>query len=496
MATIHEQATTTARRCENLIAGKWQPPSSNQYFEDRSPSDASKVVALFPQSTADDVQAAVDAAARAFESWSREVPTRRGAILSRAAGIIRGRLEEITRDFVTEEGKPIKEARGEVVRTAEILEYFAGEGARLGGDTLPSSRPGVFLYTLRRPLGVVGIVTPWNFPIAIPAWKLAPALICGNTAVVKPASQAPLSLWHLVKALEEAGLPPGVVNLITGPGGVVGRSLIEHAAVQAISFTGSTAVGTRVYQTASQRTARVQCEMGGKNPLIVAADADLDLAVRLIVEGAFASAGQKCTATSRVIVELPVHDALLERLVAATKVVPVGNPLDENTFVGPVVDEPAMQGILNYIQIGRQEGAELLCGGHRLTEGVLSRGYFIAPTVFGRCTPEMRIMQEEIFGPVVGVMPAADFDEAVALANRTQFGLSAGIVTSSLAKAHAFTERVEAGLVMVNLPTAGVEYQAPFGGTKSSGTAFKEQGQVALDFYTEVRTVAMKPSIP
>jgi len=275
----------------------------------------------------------------------------------------------------------------------------------------------------------------------------------------------------------------------------VGNALIEHPAVRGISFTGSTEIGTRVYQFGSQRTARVQCEMGGKNPLVVLADANLDLAVRLILEGAFSNAGQKCTATSRVIVERSVLEALTARLVDATKALAVGNPMDENTFVGPVIDEPAMKKILDYIGIGQQEGAELLCGGRRLTERGLEQGYFIAPTVFGRVRPEMRIAQEEIFGPVVGLIPAADFDEAVRLANHTQFGLSAGIVTGSLEKAHAFSERIEAGLVMVNLPTAGVEYQAPFGGTKASGTAFKEQGQAALDFYTEVRTVAMRPSM-
>jgi aldehyde dehydrogenase (NAD+) len=487
-------AITTARY-QNFIGGEWRAPASGQFFDDRSPADASTVVAQFPQSSAVDARAAVDAAARAFGPWSRELPPKRGAILYKAASIIRSRLDAITRDFVLEDGKPIKEARAEVLRAADIFEYFAGEGSRLGGHTLPSGRPGVFLYTLRRPLGVVAIITPWNFPVAIPAWKLAPALICGNTAVVKPASQAPLSLWHLVKALEDAGLPPGVLNLVTGPGSVVGNALIEHQAVRGISFTGSTEIGTRVYQFGSQRTARVQCEMGGKNPLVVLADANLDLAVRLIIEGAFSNAGQKCTATSRVIVERPVLDELTTQLVAATKALAVGNPMDENTYVGPVIDESAMTKILEYIAVGRQEGAQVLCGGGRLTAGGRDQGYFIAPTVFAGVRPDMRIAQEEIFGPVVGIIPAANFDDAVRLANQTQFGLSAGIVTGSLEKAHAFSERVEAGLVMINLPTAGVEYQAPFGGTKASGTAFKEQGQAALDFYTEVRTVAMRPSM-
>jgi acyl-CoA reductase-like NAD-dependent aldehyde dehydrogenase len=487
--------TSTATQYGNLIGGAWRAPASAEYFEDRNPANTSEVVGLFPRSGAEDATAAVDAANGAFDGWRRELPVRRGGYLLRAAAIVRGRLEEITRDFVREEGKPIKEARAEVLRAAEVLEYFAGEGARMSGETLPSSRPGVFLYTLRRPLGVVGIITPWNFPIAIPAWKLAPALVCGNTAVLKPASQAPLAPWHLVNALHEAGLPAGVVNFVTGPGAAVGSALIEHPAVRAISFTGSTEIGTRVYQSGSQRGARVQCEMGGKNPLVVLADADLETAVRLTLEGAFSGTGQKCTATSRVIVEQPLHDAFLSRLVEAAKMLTVGNPLDEDTFVGPVVDESQMTKVLNDIDIGRREGAELLCGGRRLTERGLQRGYFVEPTVFARVTPDMRIAQEEIFGPVVAVMPARDFDDTVALANRTRYGLAASIVTGSLAKAHAFTERVEAGLVMVNLPTVGVEYQAPFGGTKASGTAFKEQGKVAVDFYTEVRTVAMRPSM-
>jgi len=480
-------------RRRNLVGGAWRPSASGEYFEDRNPAAVDEVVASFPVSTAEDVRAAVDAASEAFRSWSREPPMRRGAYLLKAAAIVRSRLEEITRDFVREEGKPIREARAEVVRAAEILEYFAGEGIRMAGETLPSSRPGVFLYTRRRPLGVVGIITPWNFPMAIPAWKVAPALVTGNTVVLKPASQAPLSPWHLVNALQEAGLPPGVVNFVTGPGPSVGTALIEHPTVKAISFTGSTEVGTRVYQAGSARVVRVQCEMGGKNPLVVLADADLDLAVTLAIEGAFSGTGQKCTATSRVIVEQPLYTPFLSRLVEATRALAVGDPLEESTFVGPMVDQSQLNRVLEYVQLGQREGARLLCGGHRLTDRGLGRGYFVAPAVFGDVTPDMRIAQEEIFGPVVAVMPARDFNEAVALANRTLYGLSASIVTQSLARAHAFTEEVEAGLVMVNLPTVGVEYQAPFGGTKASGTAFKEQGKAAVDFYTEIRTIAMNP---
>ncbi|MEW6047076.1 MAG: aldehyde dehydrogenase family protein [Bacillota bacterium] len=475
----------------NLIGGRWVPASTGETYEDRSPADTTEVVAVLPRSPAEDVRRAVEAASQAFPSWSRKTALARGEILYRAAAILRGRADEIARLFSREEGKPIGESRAEVLRAAQILEFFGGDGARLAGETLPSGRPNVFLFTVREPLGVVGIVTPWNFPIAIPAWKIAPALVAGNTVVFKPASQAPVTGLKLVEALVEAGLPEGVLNAVVGPGSIVGDALLRAGGVRAVSFTGSTAVGERLYQDATARGIRCQCEMGGKNPLVVLADADLDLAVELALDGAYRSAGQKCTATSRIIVERPVLQAFTERFVEHARTLKVGHPLEEDTYVGPVVDQGQLDTILGYIQQGVEEGARLVLGGHRLTEGDFAKGYYVAPTVFTDVVSSMTIAQEEIFGPVVAILEAADFDDALRLANDTPYGLSASICTTSLSKAHRFIREVQAGVVGVNVPTAGVEFQAPFGGTKASGTPFKEQGKVAIDFYSQLKTVAL-----
>lgn len=475
----------------NLINGEWVPAASGQTAEDRSPADTSDVVAVVPRSSNEEIAQAVESARRAFPSWSRMTAIARGEILFRAAAILSGRAEEVARLLSREEGKPIGEARAEVLRAAQILEFFGGEGARLAGETLPSSRANVFLFTVREPLGVVGLVTPWNFPIAIPAWKLAPALVAGNTVVFKPASQAPVTGMKLVEAMVEAGLPKGVVNAVIGPGRIVSEALLRADGVRAISFTGSTAVGTALYEDATRRGIRCQCEMGGKNPLVVLSDADLEQAVELALDGAYRSAGQKCTATSRIIVERPIAEAFTRRFVERTRELRVGNPLDESTYVGPVVDEAQLESILGYIQQGIDEGAKLLIGGRRLTEGEYGKGYYVEPTVFTNVRSDMTIAQEEIFGPVVAILEAAEYDDAVRLANETRYGLSASICTRDLAKAHRFIRDVEAGLVGVNVPTAGVEFQAPFGGTKASGTPFKEQGKVAIDFYTQLKTVAL-----
>ncbi len=400
-------------------------------------------------------------------------------------------MEDLATLFTREEGKPIREARAEVARAAAIFGYFAGETTRLAGETLPSGRPEVFLYTLREPLGVAGLITPWNFPIAIPAWKIAPALACGNTVVFKPATQAAIIGLELVEALEHAGLPSGVLNTVVGPGTEVGEALVRDQTVVAVSFTGSTTAGLNVYDAAARRGARAQCEMGGKNPLIVLADADLDQAVSLAVEGAFSGSGQKCTATSRLVVERPVIDDFVSRLIERTSSLRVGSGLDPDVDVGPLVDERQLQTVLNFVAAGIADGATLVCGGKRLSGGAYDHGYFVAPTVFSGAQPEMTIAQEEIFGPVVTVLAAEDFVDAVRLANNTRYGLSAGIVTKDLSKALRFVRGVEAGLVTVNLPTVGVEFQAPFGGMKASGTGFKEQGRAALEFYTHTKTVAM-----
>jgi aldehyde dehydrogenase (NAD+) len=348
---------------------------------------------------------------------------------------------------------------------------------------------------MRKPLGVVALITPWNFPSAIPAWKLAPALVAGNTVILKPASLAPLSALRLVEALDKAGLPPGVVNYVTGSGGAIGDAIVEHPSLKAVSFTGSCAVGNQLYDKATRRRLRVQLEMGGKNPTVVLADANLDVAAATLVNAAFFSTGQKCTACSRAIVERSVYEPLVEKLIAKTRALKIGNGLDAGIDIGPAVDEAQLETDLDYIGIAQREGAQLLCGGKRLTGGAYDKGFFIEPTIFGGVATDMRIAQEEVFGPVLAMMVADDFDDAMRLANGIRFGLSAAIISNDIARVHQFVNRIEAGLITVNLPTAGVEYQLPFGGTKESSFGMREQGPLALDFYTESRTVYMKHTV-
>ncbi len=391
-----------------------------------------------------------------------------------------------------EEGKTLPEARGEVRRSINILKFFAGEGVRMPGLLAPSERERVFTFAVRRPLGVVGLVTPWNFPSAIPAWKIAPALVAGNTVVLKPASAAPLSSWRIVQALVEAGVPPGVVNFVAGPGSDLGGALVDAPALRAVSFTGSCGVGALLYDRAVRRRLRVQLEMGGKNPTVVLADADLDRAVENTINGAFASSGEKCTATSRVIVEDGIYERFVEALVDRTRRLTVGNGVEPGVDVGPVIDEAQLEGVLRYIDAGRREGATLAVGGERLTDGPHAHGYFVSPAVFTDVHERMTIAQEEIFGPVLAVMRARDFPEAMRLANGVAFGLSASVQTQDVSRVFDFVNGIEAGLVTVNLPSAGVEYQLPFGGTKDSSFGPKEQGPNALDFYTDWRTVYLR----
>jgi aldehyde dehydrogenase (NAD+) len=345
---------------------------------------------------------------------------------------------------------------------------------------------------MRKPLGVVGLITPWNFPSAIPAWKMAPALVGGNTAVIKPASLAPLSALRLVEALHEAGIPAGAINYVAGGGGTVGNTLVEHPAIRAVSFTGSCEVGNTLYDRVARRKIRVQLEMGGKNPTVVLKDADLNYAADVLVNGAFFSTGQKCTACSRAVIERAIYEPLVEILVAKTRKMKVGNGLEPGIDMGPAVDASQLETDLKYIEIAKQEGAKLLCGGNRLTGGIYDKGYFVEPTIFGDVVPQMRIAQEEVFGPVLALMVAEDFDDAMRLANSARFGLSASIVSRDLTRVHQFINGIQAGLITVNLPTAGVEYQLPFGGTKESSFGMREQGPLALDFYTETRTVYLK----
>jgi len=476
----------------NYIAGQWVECKSARTFANTNPANTAETVGLFQASGAEDMQAACEAAAKAQPAWSNVVAPRRGEYLFKAAELLESRLAKISEEMTREEGKTLPEAKGEVKRAINILRYFGGEGARQFSYQIPSERDNVFCYTLRKPLGVVALITPWNFPSAIPAWKMAPALVAGNTVVIKPASLAPLSAYRIVEALHEAGIPAGVVNYVTGAGGAIGNTLVEHPAVRAVSFTGSCDVGNALYEKVTRRKVRVQLEMGGKNPTIVLKDADLDFAADVLVNGAFFSTGQKCTACSRAIIEKAVYEPLLEKLAAKTRKLKVGNGLEPGVEIGPAVDAAQLETDLKYIKIAEDEGATLVCGGKRLTGGIYDLGYFVEPTLFTGVTPEMRIAQEEVFGPVLGLMVADDFEDAMRLANGVKFGLSASIVSRDLTRVHQFINRIEAGLITINLPTAGVEYQLPFGGTKESSFGMREQGPAALEFYTETRTVYMK----
>ncbi|MGO4879824.1 MAG: aldehyde dehydrogenase family protein [Bryobacteraceae bacterium] len=474
----------------NYIDGQWI--DSGSHFENRNPARTDEVVGLFAKATAADVADAAAAAVRAFPAWANLNAPARGAILFKAADILDRRFDAVAADMTREEGKTLPEAKGEVRRAINIFRYFGGEGSRLNGMLVPSERDRVHMFAIRKPIGVVGLVTPWNFPSAIPAWKLAPALICGNTVVLKPASAAPLSAWRIVEALHEAGIPKGVVNFVAGSGGELGQALVDAAPLKAISFTGSCQIGSWLHAEASKRRLRIQLEMGGKNPTIVLADADFNAAVENTVNAAFFSTGQKCTATSRAIVENSIYDRFVEAVVARTRKLKVGDGMEPGIDIGPAVDQAQLDTVLRYIEIGRGEAGEPKIGGHRLTEGALAKGYFVEPTVFADVTPEMTIAREEIFGPVLAVMRARDFADALRIANDIPFGLSASIQTTNLSRVFEFVYRMEAGLLTVNLPSAGVEYQLPFGGTKESSFGPKEQGPAALDFYSDYKTVYLK----
>ncbi len=481
-----------AETFRNYVAGQWVECKSRQTFPNINPANIDETVGLFQSSGSECAQAACYAASKAQPAWGALPAPQRGEYLFKAAEILESRLAKLAEDMTREEGKTLPEARGEVKRAINIFRYFAGEGARQFSYQIPSERENVFCYTMRKPLGVVVLITPWNFPSAIPAWKMAPALVAGNAVVIKPASAAPLSAYRLVEALHEAGIPAGAINFITGSGGAVGDALINHPAVKAVSFTGSCEVGDSIYYRATRRKIRVQLEMGGKNPTIVLKDADLNYAADVLLNGAFFSTGQKCTACSRAIIEMDVYEPLMERLLARTRKMKIGNGLEAGVDMGPAIDEAQLKIDLNYIEVAKREGARLLWGGKRLAGGIYDKGYFVEPTIFADVTAGMRIAQEEVFGPVLALMKANDFDDAMRLANSVKFGLSASIVSRDLTRVHQFVNGIQAGLITVNLPTAGVEYQFPFGGTKESSFGMREQGPLALDFYTECRTVYLK----
>ena len=477
---------------KNYINGEWLESKSGKTFPNINPANLAETVGLFQASNADDVHLACSAAAAARLAWADLPATKRGEYLFKAADLLENRLPQLGEEMTREEGKTLPEAVGEVKRAINIFRYFGGEGSRQFTYQVPSERENVLCYTIRKPLGTVALITPWNFPSAIPAWKIAPALIAGNTVVIKPASLAPLSSYRLIEALHEAGIPPGVINYVTGSGGSVGDALTSNPEIKAVSFTGSTSVGGALYKKVSERRVRIQLEMGGKNPTVVLSDADLDYAADILVNGAFFSTGQKCTACSRAIIERAIYEPLVERLIEKTRKLRVGYGLEPGVQIGPAIDEDQLKTDLEYIDIAKQEGAQLLCGGNRLTGDNYDQGYFIEPTIFSGVTSEMRIAQEEVFGPVLALMVAENFDDALKIANDVKFGLSASIVSKDLTRVHKFIDRIEAGLITVNLPTAGVEYQLPFGGTKESSYGMREQGPQALDFYSETRTVYLK----
>ncbi len=478
------------KRYDLFLDGKSVPAADGRTFRTTDPADARVTVAEYALGGAADAAAAVAAAKAAFPQWAAQTSVARGRILAKASQLVEARKGELAELLVREEGKTLAEATGEVQRAADIFRFYGGLGYQLGGQTIPHDLPGNLMFTRREPLGVVGLITPWNFPIAIPAWKMAPALVCGNTVVLKPASQAPAMALELAKLLAEAGLPAGVLNVVTGDGRPFAAELAANPAVQGVSFTGSTAVGRSIYQALAPRMVRAQMEMGGKNPTIVLADADLDLAASLVARAGFGLTGQACTATSRVIVERPVLAAFTEKLIALAKGWKVGPGLAAGVQMGPAVSEAELQGNLDYLQIARTEGAKLLWGGERLTEGDLAHGWFMQPAVIGDVTPSMRIAREEVFGPVVAVIAVDSFDEALAVANSVDVGLSASLVTRDFKKAMLYAERIEAGVVKVNQISTGLALQAPFGGVKSSSTdSFREQGVAALDFYTRSKTV-------
>ncbi|PEC50082.1 aldehyde dehydrogenase family protein [Bacillus sp. AFS077874] len=476
-------------RYANYINGEWKQPTLGEYRENYSPHNGESL-GEFPSSTEEDTRQAILAAKTAFLSWKKLSYQQRAAYLQKAADILKTKVHEVGRDLTLEEGKTLAEGIGETQRAISILEYFAGEARQPVGEVIPSGNTNTFLYTTRTPIGPIGLITPWNFPIAIPVWKMAPALVYGNTVVIKPADLTPKSVYHVIKALDEAGIPPGVVNCVFGRGSVVGTELVEHPYIKAISFTGSNQVGNQIQQKATAKGKKVQMELGGKNPLIVLADADIEKAVEIAVSGAFKSTGQKCTATSRVIVEETIYEVFRDRLVERTKSLKVGNPLHDETFVGPAVSQSQLDGVLAMIEAGKDE-ATLLCGGEIPADKELKNGFYIQPTIFENVSSDARIAREEIFGPVVALFKVKNYEEAVEMANDTEYGLSAAICTNDFTIAQRFVEDIEVGLVHVNNETAGSEPQVPFGGCKSSSTGSREQGKTAIDFYTQVKTVYM-----
>ncbi|MHB8540013.1 MAG: aldehyde dehydrogenase family protein [Candidatus Acidiferrales bacterium] len=474
---------------KNYINGEWVDASGGKGIENRNPANSDDLVGMFPASSKEDVNKAVEAAKNAFDKWRLTPAPKRAEILYRAAEIMIQRKEDLARDMTREMGKVLAETRGDVQEAIDMTYLMAGEGRRLFGQTTPSELPNKFAMSVRAPIGVCGLITPWNFPIAIPSWKMMPALVCGNTVVIKPAEDTPLSTYYLVQILEEAGLPEGVANIVSGMGPDAGATLVNHPDVKLVSFTGSSEVGRIVAQACAGTFKHCHLEMGGKNIILVMDDANLDLAVDGAIWGGFGTTGQRCTAASRVAVHKKVYKEFVDKFVARAKTLRVGDGLDESMQMGPSISEAQLQTVMKYVEIGKQEGAKIATGGNRLNKGAHAKGWFHEPTVFIDCNPKMRICQEEIFGPVVSVMPMSSLDEAIEIANGVKYGLSSSIYTRNVNDAFRAQRDLDTGIVYVNAPTIGAETHLPFGGTKQTGNGHRESGAPALDFYSEWKTI-------
>jgi aldehyde dehydrogenase (NAD+) len=493
MSTIQAEkikGKTEAPKVHDLyIGGRWVKSDSGETFASYNPANQKEVIGHFASGTADDVKKAVDAAAKALPAWKKTPAPHRADILLRAAYLIESRKEEMAQTMVREMGKVLKEARGDVQEAIDMAKFMAGEGRRLVGQTVPSELPSKFAMAIRQPVGVVGLITPWNFPVAIPSWKIFPALVAGNTVVFKPASDTPLCALMLVEVMIEAGLPAGVLNLVTGSGSKVGMPLVEDPRVRMISITGSNAVGRKVAGRCSELMKKISCELGGKNAICVMDDADLDLAVEGAIWGGFGTSGQRCTAASRIIIHEARYNEFTERFVKRAAELKVGNGLEADVHVGPLVNKEQLTNVHRYVEIGQSEGAKLLLGGKVLTDGAFADGFFYQPTIFGDVKPEMRIAQEEIFGPVVCLIKVKGFDEMLEVANGTEFGLSLSMYTQDVNRAFRAIEDLESGIVYINAPTIGAEIQLPFGGIKQTGNGHREAGSTAVDQFTEWKAI-------
>jgi alpha-ketoglutaric semialdehyde dehydrogenase len=481
--------TTKVETFSNFIDGQWQESVSKKQFVSANPANHEDIVGAFQSSNEQDVKLAIEAAHKAFPTWAQTAPSKRAAILNKAASILEQNADKLAEELTREEGKHVTDAKNEVLRSAQTLRYYAVEGQSFTGETYPNDDPNMKVSTEREPLGVISVITPWNFPLSIPARKIAPALITGNTVVFKPSSDTPLIALRLVEALDQAGIPKGVINFVTGKASDVGDLLVTHPAVRAVTFTGSTAAGEDIHSKSSFKT-RTQMELGGKNPLIVMDDADIDLAATLTVNGGFSLTGQACTGTSRVIVLKEVKEAYVQKLIEKTSALRVGNGFEDGVKIGPLANEKQMKNVLKYIEFGKEDGASLVFGGEPLTNGKYENGFYIQPAIFTNVKPDHRIAKEEIFGPVVAVIEVDTYEEAIQVANDVEYGLAASIVTNNLKIANQFTKDIQAGTVKVNRTTTGNLINAPFGGLKSSSTStFRESGRVGLEFFTQIKTV-------